>query len=197
MAYCVTHRQDLKSSGFTLLELMVVLAIAAILVTLSAPAFNRLIKTTQMSSTVNTFLADMRYARTEAIRRGGWVVLCRSNNPEAALPTCVSSTDVAGSGWVSGWIVFYDVENNGGLTTTQPLLRVQSPNTALNSILEATGNSSTKFRFTATGRLADITSDTTLNFGAEPMFAANDQRTVCVGLGGHARLAAIGTATCP
>jgi len=197
MVPCVTSRQDLKSSGFTLLELMVVLAVAAILVTLSAPSFTRLIQTTNMSSTVNTFLADMRYARSEAIRRGGWVVMCRSNNPEAALPTCVGATDPAGNGWVSGWIIFHDVNNDGGATTTQPVLRMQSPNTALNSILESTGNSSTKFRFTATGRLADLTSDTTLNFGAAPVFAATDQRTVCVGLGGYARIAAVGTTTCP
>ena len=198
MVPCVTSRQDLKSSGFTLLELMVVLAVAAILVTLSAPSFTRLIQSTNMSSTVNTFLADMRYARSEAIRRGGWVVMCRSNNPEAALPTCVSATDPVGNGWVSGWIIFHGVNNDaGGATTTQPLLRMQSPNTALNSILESTGNSSTKFRFTATGRLADLTSDTTLNFGAAPVFAATDQRTVCVGLGGYARIAAVGTTTCP
>ena len=199
MVPCVTSRQDLKSSGFTLLELMVVLAVAAILVTLSAPSFTRLIQSTNMSSTVNTFLADMRYARSEAIRRGGWVVMCRSNNPEAALPTCVGATDPVGNGWVSGWIIFHGADSNdGGVTATQPLLRMQSPNTALNSILESgsssSGNSSTKFRFTATGRL---TTDTTLNFGAAPVFAAMDLRTVCVGLGGYARIAAVGTTTCP
>ena len=198
MVPCVTSRQDLKSSGFTLLELMVVLAVAAILVTLSAPSFTRLIQSTHMSSTVNTFLADMRYARSEAIRRGGWVVMCRSNNPEAVLPTCVSATDPVGNGWVSGWIIFHGADSNdGGVTATQPLLRMQSPNTALNSILDSTGNSSAKFRFTATGRLADLTSDTTLNFGAAPVYAVTDQRTVCVGLGGYARIAAIGTTTCP
>ena len=175
---------------------MVVLAIAAILVTLSAPFFTGLIHSTNMSSSINTFLADMRYARSEAIRRGGWVVMCRSNNPEAALPACVSSTDAVGNGWVSGWIVFHDINNDGGLTTTQPLLRMQAPNTALNSILESTGNSSTKFRFTATGRLTDLTSDATLNFGAAPVFSTINQRTVCVGLGGHARIAGIGATPC-
>ena len=198
MASSANSRKKLKSSGFTLFELMVTLAIAAILLTLSLPSFTRLIQSTHMSSSVNTFLADMRYARSEAIRRGGWVVMCRSNNPEAALPTCVSPIDSVGNGWVSGWIIFHGVDSDdGGVTTTQTLLRMQSPNTALNSILESTGNSSTKFRFTATGRLADLTSDTTLNFGAAPVFATIDQRTVCVGLGGHARIGGNGATTCP
>ena len=70
-----------KSHGFTLLELMVVLAIVAILTMLAAPSFTRLIQSITMSSTVNTFLADMRYARSESIRRGGGVVMCRSDDP--------------------------------------------------------------------------------------------------------------------
>ena len=41
-----------------------------------------------MSGNVNGFLADMRYARSESIRRGGGVTLCRSDAPEAAAPVC-------------------------------------------------------------------------------------------------------------
>ena len=64
-----------KAHGFTLVELMVALQIVAILATLAAPSFFRLIVSTRMSGNVNAFLADMRYARSESIRRGGGVTL--------------------------------------------------------------------------------------------------------------------------
>ncbi|MCL1481799.1 MAG: GspH/FimT family pseudopilin [Marinobacter sp.] len=73
-----------KSSGFTLLELMLVIAIVAILIAFAVPSFQWMIQKVTISSNVNTFLSDMRYARSEGIRRGGGVVLCRSNAPEAA-----------------------------------------------------------------------------------------------------------------
>ena len=83
--------------GFTLLEIMVVLAIVAILATLAVPSFTRLIQSNTMSSNVNTFMADMRYARSESIRRGGGVVMCRSDAPEATLPVCNTTPTMTGS----------------------------------------------------------------------------------------------------
>ena len=116
-----------KSYGFTLIELLVAIAIAAILIALAAPSFKQLIQSNSMSSTVNTFLADMRYTRSEAIRRGGSVVMCRSNAPEAASPACGSGSGPGGNGWVSGWIVFYDQDSDGTRidSSTDPVLRVQ------------------------------------------------------------------------
>ena len=53
-----------KSMGFTLLELMVVLSIIAILTMMAVPSFKQMIQSTTISSAVNTFLADMPYARS-------------------------------------------------------------------------------------------------------------------------------------
>ena len=172
-----------KPYGFTLLELMMVLGIAAILLTLAAPSLTQLVQTNTMSSTVNTFLADMRYARSESIRRGGGVVMCRSNNSEAAAAVCDSGSAL---GWESGWIVFHDLDNNGTRLLSEPVLRVHAPIATVNSISEA--GAATIFKFTATGRLAP-TSVTQLQFGSSPVYTAETQRTVCVNLGGHARVA--------
>lgn len=181
-----------KFSGFTLLELMVVLAIVAILTTLAAPSFTRLIQSSTMSINVNTFLADMRYARSESIRRGGGVVMCRSDTPEAINPTCGSGSGPGGNGWVSGWIIFQDWSNDGIHDAIEPLLRMQSPITSMDSIKEEDGTS-TPLRFTATGRLSSATPP--LRFGGSH-YASDVQRLVCVGLGGRARIASSGAVDC-
>ena len=190
-----------KADGFTLVELMVALAIVAILATLAAPSFSRLIASTRMSGNVNGFLVDMRYARGESIRRGGGVTQCRSDAPEAADPVCAQDSGPGGTasqsnpGWVSGWIVFHDLDNDGEKAPTETLLRVQSPIAALNAIGD-TNPVPGKFRFTATGRLLRADDATTLRFGSAPLFAADAQRTVCVNPGGRARIAGDGNAAC-
>ena len=178
--------------GFTLLELMVVLAISAILSTLAAPSFTQMIQSNTTSSNVNNFLADMRFARSESIRRGGGVVMCRSDAPEVVNPTCGSGLGSSGHGWTSGWIIFQDWNNNGVQDTNEPLLRVKAPVAAIDSITEGDGTTSTQFRFTATGRLS--TSPTQLHFGGN--YASNVQRLVCVDLGGRTRTSSAGTVDC-
>ena len=187
-----------KSYGFTLIELLVAIAIAAILIALAAPSFKQLIQSNSMSSTVNTFLADMRYTRSEAIRRGGSVVMCRSNAPEAASPACNNLSGPGGNGWVSGWIIFYDQDGDGtrAAASTDPVLRVQAPITSIDSIVESKESPPAKFQFTATGRLLNLSSATSLQFGGNPTFANTAQRVVCVSLGGRARIAGDGNASC-
>lgn len=182
-----------KSHGFTLIELMVVLAIVAILTTITAPSFKQLIQSITISSSVNTFLSDMRYARSEAVRRGGGVVMCRSDDPEATDPTCNSGSGA--NGWVSGWIIFHAQDNSVVQASAKTLLRVQSRITAIDSIKEV-GGASTEFRFTATGRFLNLNPAPTLRFGSEAKFSDAVQRTVCVSLGGYARIAGDGSAQC-
>ena len=174
---------------------MVVVAIIAILTTLAVPSFARLVQTNTMSSTVNTFLADLRFARSESIRRGGGVVICRSDDPQAASPVCKTTSGPGGNGWVSGWIVFLDLNNNGDKEPGELLLRVQSPMARMGSITEGDGTSSSKFRFTATGRLLDASSATSLKFGGA-QYPSDVQRVMCVSPGGRARIAGNGAASC-
>lgn len=190
-----------KLRGFTLVELLVVISIVAVLTALAAPSFKRTIQSSNISGSVNTFLADLRYARSESIRRGGGVVMCRSDTPEAASPACGSGSGPGTNGWVSGWIIFYDRDNTGTRTTTStmadhPVLRVQSALTSLDSATETGGGgSSTKFVFTATGRMKSVSSATSLQFGGGS-YTADLQRMVCVSVGGRARIAGNGNTSC-
>jgi type IV fimbrial biogenesis protein FimT len=171
-----------KFHGFTLIEAMVVVAIVAILTTLAAPSFKSLIQSNAMSGNVNSFLADMRYARSEAIRRGGVVVMCRSNLPETTL-SCDGNTD-ATTGWQTGWIVF-DSQNN--------VLRRQGPITNMDSILDPAPSPDYRFNFNAAGRLPGGNGH--VNFGGS-QFPTTAQRVVCVGVGGRARIAGDGSTSC-
>jgi type IV fimbrial biogenesis protein FimT len=62
-----------KTRGFTIVELMVTLAVAAILMGIAIPAFNEFIAQRTMASRVNDFVVAVTYARSEAARRGGIV----------------------------------------------------------------------------------------------------------------------------
>jgi type IV fimbrial biogenesis protein FimT len=181
-----------KLRGFTLVEVMVVIAIIAILTMIAAPSFKSMIQTSSMRSAVNSFLADMRYARSEAMRRGGNIVLCRSDNPEAATPSC--STASGTNGWVSGWVIYAD-QNSSGAIDSGEVLRVQGPINSIDSIMQtSSGGARNSLEFTATGRFT-LSSTLSLQFGGGN-FANDMQRIVCVSVGGRARIAGDGYASC-
>jgi type IV fimbrial biogenesis protein FimT len=184
-----------KARGFTLVELLVTIAFAAILLALAAPSFKRTIQSNNMSSAVNTFMTDLRYARSEAIRRGGHVILCRTDAPESATPSCDTSAGTTGKGWATGWIVVHDVDGSGNWSTGDTTLRQQSAVAGIDAILEGTPSSATKFTFTATGRLSDVASAAKVKFGGSD-FSTDLQRVMCVSAGGRARLAGDGSTTC-
>lgn len=171
------------------------LAIVAILATLSMPSLTSLIQSNAVSSNVNTFLADLRFARSEAVRRGGAVLMCRSDAPEAASPVCNTNSGPDGNGWVSGWIVFEDRDGSLTRNNGDQLLRIQGPITNLDSIVEING-ASTTFQFTALGRMKSLTSATSVQFGSNFSMPNSRQRIVCVNLSGRARIAGDGTASC-
>lgn len=83
--------------GFTLVELMITIAVAAILAVVAVPSFTRAIHRNQVSSASNALLADLGYARAEAITRGTYVSVCPSTDGKSC-----SDSDT----WESGWLVY-------------------------------------------------------------------------------------------
>lgn len=118
-------RVEARQRGFTLVELLVTLAVFAILVALAAPQLRTLLVRRTVSSQAESLSAGLRLARSEAIKRGQYVTMCASNNAESATPTCLAN---GASDWSSGWIVFVaSPANMRQFVNGNVLLKVQPP----------------------------------------------------------------------
>lgn len=100
----------MRSRGFTLVELLVVMTIGAILVAAAVPSMTWFIATTRASNATNSMVAAFELARSEAIRRNTVVSVCRTLDPNAA-EAAVACSNAAGGGyavgdWASGWVMF-------------------------------------------------------------------------------------------
>ncbi|MEA3394776.1 MAG: GspH/FimT family pseudopilin, partial [Pseudomonadota bacterium] len=69
-----------RQSGFTLVELMVVVTIAVILLSLAAPSFRSMLVKRGVQSAADVLVSDLRYARSEALKRSSTVIVCNSLN---------------------------------------------------------------------------------------------------------------------
>ncbi|HDY86396.1 hypothetical protein LCGC14_0553970 [marine sediment metagenome] len=113
-----------KNKGFTLVELMITLAIAAILVGLAAPSFNDLIKDSRLTTQINSLTASLNFARSEAIKRAITVTVCKSDDGEEC-----------GGNWNEGWIIYEDINGNGSVDTDDTIIRVNSALTTGNTLV--------------------------------------------------------------
>lgn len=107
------HRKHTVNSlrgvlGITIVELIVTLAVVAILVTTGVPAFANFIQTNRLSESAFDLLGTINLARSEAVKRRTRVILCRTANPRAATPSCGGSANT----WTTGWLVFAAGDGN-------------------------------------------------------------------------------------
>lgn len=94
--------------GFTLLELMVVVTVAAILLVIGVPSLQKWVRDNRIVTETNSLVAHLNLARSEAIKRRTRVAICSSKDAGAAVPACDGGTD-----WSTGWVVFQDPEGAG------------------------------------------------------------------------------------
>jgi type IV fimbrial biogenesis protein FimT len=97
-------RQPRRPHGFTLIELMVTLVIAAILMMVAVPSFVSFQKNTELTSAANSLLAAINAARGEAMKRGMSVIVVPTGN---------------GSDWKTGWVVVVDKNTPRTYTATE------------------------------------------------------------------------------
>ncbi len=113
------------AKGFTLIELMVTIALMAIMLGIAAPSFVSFKRNSELTSIANNFLAALNAARTEAMKRNMFAMVMPANND---------------SNWSKGWTVFVDVNDNGRFDGADILILQQE---APPPYITLTGNNST------------------------------------------------------
>jgi len=93
------------TSGFTLMELMITLALAGVLLAIAVPNMRVFGQNNRLTAASNDLLRSFQMARSEAIKRQQNVAVCASADPTAATPAC-------SYGAFNGWIVFQDTNGN-------------------------------------------------------------------------------------
>ncbi len=114
--------------GFTLMELLITIALIAIFVVIAVPSYRALTADNQIISALNDFANTLGAARAEAVARGQTVIVCPSSNALTGTPpTCNSQSDDPQK-WNTGWISFVDVEGDDKYDAgTDTVLRVHGP----------------------------------------------------------------------
>ncbi|MHB1543714.1 MAG: GspH/FimT family pseudopilin [Gammaproteobacteria bacterium] len=103
-------------AGLTLLELLIVIALAGILVTIAVPNYTEFMTENRMASEMNGFVTSLMLARSEAIKRGQEVTLCASS----------TGTDCSDGAWNEGWLIFRNPQNAAQVPASSDIIRVHS-----------------------------------------------------------------------
>ncbi|MFK8053548.1 MAG: GspH/FimT family pseudopilin [Woeseiaceae bacterium] len=185
-AHQVKPRLASRTRGFTLFELMITIAVAAVIAGFAVPSFVNIVRANRIVTDNNELVSALALARSEAIRSGLRTTVCRS----ADQATCA-----ANGGWEQGWIVFTDPTGAGTVDGGEEILRVWDPLDGGTTITpapaftsyvsfvgsgETRGSAANRGTFSVCGKTNDV----------------NEGRTISVGLIGYTSTQK-GVAACP
>lgn len=123
--------QKYKQNGFSLVELIATLAIAAIVLTVAIPSFQATIQNNRKTTATNELATAFQLARNSAISRRIIVTVCKSSDGA----TCRTGN---GSGdWSQGWMIFTNPDSDTVLDPGEELLRIHG---ALKGVTSFSGN---------------------------------------------------------
>jgi type IV fimbrial biogenesis protein FimT len=141
-----------RGRAFTLIELVIVVALISIIAAVAVPAFGPIVEDSRLATNLNRLRTGLQFARNHAVATRIRTVVCKTN---ASLTSCVTSGD-----WSNGWLIFEDPDGDGSCADTDgdslcdadggPVLLVER-GLEPGMHLDATGNLKYRVPFDATG----------------------------------------------
>ncbi|MEO5328142.1 MAG: GspH/FimT family pseudopilin [Magnetococcus sp. THC-1_WYH] len=128
--------------GYTLVELLITLAIALIVSVLAVPFYETIMQNSRMVARVNMVLGTLHYARGEAIKQRQQVSICDSTD---------GATCTASGNWELGWLVFVDADSSESFTAGDTVLKVYESIAAGNATLRGDTNAQNVLSFSSDG----------------------------------------------
>ncbi|MBK6322861.1 GspH/FimT family pseudopilin [Candidatus Aalborgicola defluviihabitans] len=174
-----------RPNGFTIIEVMITVAIMAILASLAMPSFSLMLVKRSVQSASQALVDDFRYTRTEALRRSKKVSIC------SLAANSTSACSGAPATWANGWMIFTDQDGATPGTyepATEEIIRVQQPppNIATIQQIATPANTRTYFMYEANGwsKAASETFEVTPTSNV----SSATKRIVCISNQGRPRL---------
>jgi type IV fimbrial biogenesis protein FimT len=158
-----TRAPRLRQSGVTLVELVVVVVIAAILMTIGVPSYKYVTTSNRMATEIDALLGDLQYARSEAVREGQYVTVCVAQSTSPSAPSCAAAGTTT---WQNGWIVFSDINHDATIDAGDPVLRIRNAFSSTDTLLSSGATSAITFNREGFAYLGSATTTVTLNDAA-------------------------------
>lgn len=141
----------MRNHGFTLVELMVTVAILAILATIAFPSFQASLRSNRLATTTNELVAGLSLARSEATRSTIGAGICASGDGA----TC-------GGSWDDGWLIWVDRPGTGSVPAqfnpgVDEVVRYIDGHRQVQVVVTADGSPVASIGFDARGRPATST----------------------------------------
>lgn len=165
-------RERRKLRGFTLVELLTVLAIAAILLGLGVPGLRSLLHSQQITSAANNMHASINLARSEAIQLG----------------TRVDLVPADGNDWSSGWKVFVDENGNQKPDNGERIVFSQGPIASGIGIEAKLTDTDDYIAYQGSGRTRTNKSSQTPMAGTIAFRVGDQERRIVINMLGRARV---------
>ncbi len=109
--------QALIQHGFTLVELMITLSVAAILLAVAVPSYQVFIQDSRLTAQSNNFYSAMTLAKSESVKSSSPTTICPSTN---------GTSCTGGTVWSNGWLIFADPDSDGVVDTGERIIQVGS-----------------------------------------------------------------------
>ena len=174
----------ISAAGVTAIELLVVMAIIAILLGIAVPSFVGITQSNRVAGEINALSGDMQFARAEAIKEGLPVSICASANGSSCL---------GANTWNKGWIVFFDPNGNQTVDLGDTVLRKQIPWTSTDTF--TADNNMAAFSYSRDGFALALPGTVTWTLHTQPI-NASASRCVAINIVGRQQVQSPGTGNC-